>query len=56
MVLFCFVSLLCTLTRVLKSNAEPEYSSLHLSQVIIYITFLLLQKDLPLQNMFYLLL
>ena len=44
---FVFISLLCTLKRGLKSTAEPIYSSLHLSQVIKYMTFLLLQERSP---------
>ena len=39
--------LFCTLKRGLKSTAEPMYSSLHLSQVIKYMTFLLLQERSP---------
>ena len=45
-----FISLLCTLIQGLKSTAEPMYSSLHLSQVIKYITFLLLQESSPFIN------
>ena len=42
-----FISLLCTLKWDLKSTAETMYSSLHLSQVIKYMTFLLLQERSP---------
>ena len=48
---YCFYTIsfirFCTLEQGLKSTAEPMYSSLHLSQVIEYITFLLLQERSP---------
>ena len=44
---FVVITLLCTLLRGLKSTAEPIYSSLHLSQVIQCMTFLLLQERSP---------
>ena len=44
---FVFISLLCTLKRDSKSTAEPMYLSLHLSQAIKYIAFLLLQEKPP---------
>ena len=39
-----FILLFCTLKRGLKSTTKPVYSSLHLSQVIKYMIFLLLQE------------
>ena len=42
-----FISLLRTLKEGLKSTAEPMSASLHLSQVIKYVTFLLLQERSP---------
>ena len=46
-VLFFFISLLQTLKQGLKSSAKPMYSSLHLTQVIKYMTYLPLQERSP---------
>ena len=45
--LFCFYIAFVYPKRGLKSTAKPMYSSLHLSQVIKYMTFLLLQERSP---------
>ena len=44
---FIFVSLFRALKGGLKCTAKPIYASLHLSQVIKYMTFLLLQERSP---------